>query len=135
MHESICRLAFVKDSAQERSSLVQDSTFWRWKQLYYELRQDTEKMLMSLDTTPVMMFVALASGVVVFVLVMFLPALFELKNPKDSGPRKIVDDALDAVSQMKIVSLERDEETQVDQALVKKMASVLSVLPDLESQL
>jgi hypothetical protein len=101
----------------------------------YELRQDTEKMLMSLDTTPVMMFVALASGVVVFVLVMFLPALFELKNPKDSGPRKIMDDALDAVSQMKIVSLERGEETQVDQALVKKMASVLSVLPDLESQL
>jgi hypothetical protein len=90
-------------------------------------------MLMSLDTTPVMMFVALASGVVVFVLVMFLPALFELKNPKDSGPRKIMDDALDAVSQMKIVSLERGEETQVDQALVKKMASVLSVLPDLES--
>ena len=101
----------------------------------YELRQDTEKMLMSLDTTPVMMFVALASGVVVFVLVMFLPALFELKNPKDSGPRKIMDDALDAVSQMKIVSLERGEEIQVDQALVKKMASVLSVLPDLESQL
>ena len=90
---------------------------------------------MSLDTTPVMMFVALASGVVVFVLVMFLPALFELKNPKDSGPRKIMDDALDAVSQMKIVSLERGEEIQVDQALVKKMASVLSVLPDLESQL
>ena len=90
-------------------------------------------MLMSLDTTPVMMFVALASGVVVFVLVMFLPALFELKNPKDSGPRKIMDDALDAVSQMKIVSLERGEEIQVDQALVKKMASVLSVLPDLES--
>jgi hypothetical protein len=90
-------------------------------------------MLMSLDTTPVMMFVALASGVVVFVLVMFLPALFELKNPKDSGPRKIMDDALDAVSQMKIVSLERGEEIQVDQALVKKMASVLSVLQDLES--
>lgn len=90
---------------------------------------------MSLDTTPVMMFVALASGVVVFVLVMFLPALFELKNPKDSGPRKIMDEALDAVSQMKIVSLERGEEIQVDQALVKKMASVLSVLPDLESQL
>jgi hypothetical protein len=44
-----------------------------------------------------------------------------------------VDDALDAVSQMKIVSLERGEETHVDQALVKKMASVLSVLPDLES--
>jgi hypothetical protein len=90
-------------------------------------------MLMSPDTTPVMMFIALASGVVVFILVMFLPALFELRNPKDSGPRKIMDGALEALSQMKIASLERGEETQVDQALVKKVASVLSVLPDLES--
>ena len=90
-------------------------------------------MLMSPDTTPVMMFAALASGVLVFILVLFLPALFELRNPKDSGPRKIMDEALDAVSQMNMVSLERGEEKQVDQALVKKVASVLSVLPDLES--
>jgi len=90
-------------------------------------------MLMSPDTTPVMMFIALASGVVVFILVMFLPALFELRNPKDSGPRKIMDGASEALSQMKISSLERGEETQVDRALVKKIASVLSVLPDLES--
>jgi len=133
MHESICRPAFVKNSAQERCRLVQDNTFWRWKQLYYELRQDTEKMLMSPDTTPVMMFVALASGVVVFILVMFLPALFELRNPKDSGPRKILEEALDAVSQMKILSLEKSEEILPDQTLVKKIANVLSVLPDLES--
>lgn len=133
MHESICRPAFVKNSAQERCRLVQDNTFWRWKQLYYELRQDTEKMLMSPDTTPVMMFVALASGVVVFILVMFLPAIFELTNPKDSGPRKITDEAFDAVLQMEIHSLERSEETRPDQTLVKKVASALSVLPDLES--
>ena len=90
-------------------------------------------MLMSPDTTPVMMFVALASGVVVFILVMFLPALFELRNPKDSGPRKILEEALDAVSQMKILSLEKSEEILPDQTLVKKIANVLSVLPDLES--
>jgi hypothetical protein len=90
-------------------------------------------MLMSPDTTPVMMFITLASGVVVFILVMFLPALFELRNPEDSGPRKIMDGASEALSQMKISSLERGEETQVDRALVKKIASVLSVLPDLES--
>jgi hypothetical protein len=90
-------------------------------------------MLMSPDPTSVMMFVTLASGVVVFILVMFLPALFELRNPKDSGPRKLLDESLDAVSQMKIASLERGEETLADPALVKKVASVLSVLPDLES--
>jgi len=133
MHESTCRFAFVKNSAQEHCRLVQDNTFWRWKQLYYELRQDTEKMLMNPDTTPVMMFVTLASGVVVFILIMFLPAIFELTNPKDSGPRKITDEAFDAVFQMKIPSLERSEETRPDQTLVKKVASALSVLPDLES--
>jgi len=90
-------------------------------------------MLMNPDTTPVMMFVTLASGVVVFILVMFLPAIFELTNPKDSGPRKITDEAFDAVLQMEIHSLERSEETRPDQTLVKKMASALSVLPDLES--
>jgi hypothetical protein len=62
-----------------------------------------------------------------------LPALFELRNPKDSGPRKILEEALDAVSQMKIISLEKSEEILPDQTLVKKVASVLSVLPDLES--
>jgi hypothetical protein len=31
-------------------------------------------------------------------------------------------------------SLERGDETQMDQALVKKVASVLPVLPDVESQ-
>jgi len=34
---------------------------------------------------------------------------------------------------MNMVSLERGEEKRADQALVKKVASVLSVLPDLES--
>jgi hypothetical protein len=90
-------------------------------------------MLMSADTTPLMMFIALVSGVAVFILILFLPALFELRNPKDSGPRKMIDGALETVSHMEIASLERGEETQVDEVLVRKVASLLSALPDLES--
>lgn len=90
-------------------------------------------MLMSPETAPVMMFVTLASGVVVFILIMFLPAVFKLTNPKDSGSRKITDEAFDSVFQTKLASLEKGEETRPDRTLVKKLASVLSVLPDLES--
>jgi hypothetical protein len=78
-------------------------------------------------------FVALAFGVVIFILLMFLPALLELRKPRDAGPRKIMNDVATCESQMKIASMERAEEIEVDQALVKKMANVLSVLPNLET--
>jgi hypothetical protein len=78
-------------------------------------------------------FVALAFGVVIFILLMFLPALLELRKPRDAGPRKIMDDIIIGESQMKIASIEKSEEIEIDQALVKKMANVLSVLPNLET--
>jgi len=78
-------------------------------------------------------FVALAFGVVIFILLMFLPALVELRKPRDAGPRKIMDDVIIGESQMKIASIEKSEEIEIDQALVKKMANVLSVLPNLET--
>ena len=81
-------------------------------------------------STPVA-FITLAFGVVVFVLIMFLPAVLELKKPRDSGPRKIIDDA-DAAS-MKITSMEKAEEIQVDEALIKRVADVLAILPNLET--
>jgi hypothetical protein len=78
-------------------------------------------------------FVALAFGIVIFILLMFLPALLELRKPRDAGPRKIMDDIIIGESQMKIASIEKSEEIEIDQALVKKMANVLSVLPNLET--
>jgi hypothetical protein len=78
-------------------------------------------------------FVALAFGVVIFILLMFLPALVELRKPRDAGPRKIMDDVIIGESQMKIASIEKSEEIEIDQALFKKMANVLSVLPNLET--
>jgi hypothetical protein len=84
----------------------------------------------NLDLT---MFVALAFGVVIFILLMFLPALVELRKPRDAGPRKIMDDVIIGESHMKIASIEKSEEIEIDQALFKKMANVLSILPNLET--
>ena len=86
-----------------------------------------------LENLALTMFVALAFGVVIFILLMFLPALVELRKPRDAGPRKIMDDVIIGESQMKIASMEKSEEIEIDQALVKKMANVLSVLPNLET--
>ena len=88
---------------------------------------------MPLETTSTMMFIALASGLVGFILIMFLPALFELRNPKDSGPRRITDEVDGIMSQAKMASLEKSEEIQLDQAIIKKIASIISILQDLES--
>lgn len=88
---------------------------------------------MTLDLAPIVMFVSIAFGVMIFILLLFLPALFELRNPRDAGPRKIMSETVDSENQMKITSMERNEEIAVDQALLKKVASVISVLPDLET--
>jgi hypothetical protein len=77
------------------------------------------------------MFVALAFGVVMFVLFMFLPALLELRRPRDAGPRKIVEDVSPG-RKLEIASMEETEKIEVDQAIVKKISNILSALPNLE---
>jgi len=86
-------------------------------------------MLENLSPT---MFTAVALGVVMFVLFMFLPALLELIKPRDAGPRKIIEDT-SGDRKLKITSMEETEEIEVDQAIVKRVSSILSVLPNLEA--
>jgi hypothetical protein len=86
-------------------------------------------MLENLSQT---MFVALAFGVVMFVLFMFLPALLELRKPRDAGPRKIMEDT-SGDRKLKIASMEETEEIDVDQAIVKRLSNILSALPNLEA--
>lgn len=88
------------------------------------------------NTTPTM-FVILIFGVSTFMFLMLLPALFELKRPKDAGPRKIMDDII-AVHQFQlgqIISLVNVEEEKhgLDQVLVKKIAAIIAFLPNLEA--
>lgn len=73
-------------------------------------------------------------GVSAFIFVMLLPALLELKKPKDAGPRKIMEDADIPESLTQMAMLERAEERiEVDQTLLKKIADIISVLPNLEA--
>jgi hypothetical protein len=78
-------------------------------------------------------FIMLFSGVVIFILIMFLPAFLELRRPNDSGPRRIGENAAPDRHKMQLASLERTERYEVDQAVLKKVASILSVLPNLET--
>lgn len=68
-------------------------------------------------------------------LIMLLPALLELKRPKDAGPRVIMDNILLVHSQTRKTTLmvNLEEEQKFDQTLTKKIADVISVLPNLES--
>jgi len=88
---------------------------------------------MVLNPTP-MMFITLIFGVLTFIFMMILPALLELKKPKDAGPRTIMDSIPIGQSLVGettlIVNMEDDYE--FDELLMKKIVDVIAVLPNLE---
>jgi hypothetical protein len=72
-------------------------------------------------------------GVSTFVFIMFLPALLELKRPRDAGPRMITGHAdfiLPEIRNMAILSVKKEQ--GFDQTLARKIADVIAVLPNLE---
>ncbi len=69
-------------------------------------------------------------GASIFVFFMFLPAIFELKNPKDPGPRKIVHEPASCAS-VRLHSV--DGETDRNQTLAKKVSEIIAFLPNLET--
>jgi len=78
-------------------------------------------------------FIMLILGVSTFIFIMFLPALFELKKHKDAGPRLIMNDAPIMQTKMKTVLIVNvEEEYGFDQMLVKKIADIMAVLPNIE---
>jgi len=80
--------------------------------------------------------IVLIFGVSTFILIMLLPAFFELKRPKDAGPRRMMDNivALHQFQLGQITSLINvEEEAGLDQAVIKKMADIISFLPNLEA--
>jgi len=88
---------------------------------------------MSSDSAPTN-FVILLLGASAFFLIMLLPALVELKKPKDPGPRRILQE--DALNQpgISLFPLEKKEEiTESDLALAKSIMKVISFLPNLET--
>ena len=90
---------------------------------------------MMLNPTPTML-IMLCFGVLIFIFIMLLPALLELKKPKDAGPRMMLNDVtvlqqLQIMQKISIANMEED--LGFDQMAVKKMANVIAMLPNLET--
>jgi hypothetical protein len=78
-------------------------------------------------------FAVLILGVSTFIFIMLLPAILELKRPKDAGPRMIVDGVGFIRSAPRDMWIENvEEEQRFDQILVKRIADIIGVLPNLE---
>jgi hypothetical protein len=87
-------------------------------------------MIPNLTPTTLMMLIL---GVSTFILIMFLPALHELKKGRDAGPRVIMDDVIVQLFKQKAKPLATMEEEMVfDQILIKKIAGIIAILPNLE---
>ena len=78
-------------------------------------------------------FAELVLGVSVFIFIMLLPALLELKKPSDAGPRMIMDYVGSVQLPLQIAALEESEDKpNLDKAILKKVADLIAVLPNLE---
>jgi hypothetical protein len=88
-------------------------------------------MIPDLNPTTLMMLIF---GVSTFIFIMFLPALLELKKPRDAGPRLIMDTSLVTGSQERMKTLTKmEDDARIDRNLAKKLADIIAVLPNLES--
>jgi len=82
---------------------------------------------------PTLISIMLGLGVLIFILIMLLPALFELKIPKDAGPRMVTDYGFPTslgIEEILIANLE--EKQGFEQILVKNIVDAINVLPNLE---
>lgn len=87
---------------------------------------------MDLDPTSSIMLVI---GVSTFILIMLLPALLELKGPRDAEPRRIMNDVRNTQlyrrQNFQIANIE--DEGKFSRTLVEKIAEVIAFLPNLEA--
>ena len=83
---------------------------------------------------PTSIIAILVLGTPILISIMFLPAILELRKPKDGGPRIIRDGIPEALFQVSevfsIVNIE--EEQEFDVSFLKPLSKVIGVLPSLE---
>jgi hypothetical protein len=84
------------------------------------------------DPTP-LFFVTIFFGVVAFIFIMFLPAFLELKKPRDLEAKRTGESLVSDKREVQLASIERSEEIETDLALIERMSTVLSALPNLEA--
>jgi hypothetical protein len=78
-------------------------------------------------------FISLILGVSAFILIMFLPALLELKKPKDAGSRNVSENASNSMDALSLQSIEKEEKRRLDTEIAKKISEIIAFLPNLES--
>ena len=83
---------------------------------------------------PTSIIVILILGIPILILIMLLPALLELKKPKDEGPRIIMENVSEVQTQiMRMIPIANIENVQkFDSALIRPLAKIIAVLPNLE---
>ena len=83
---------------------------------------------------PTSIITILVLGTPILILIMFLPAMVELRKPKDGGPRMIMGGVPEApfhvMAFFPIVDIE--EEQRFDSSLLGPLAKIIGVLPSLE---
>jgi hypothetical protein len=89
-----------------------------------------------IPTSALISIIPLFIAVLTFIIVMLLPALIELKKPKDAGPRIMLEDALylqilNASPDIPLLDVD-DDKVELNQKIIERMAKVLAVLPMLE---
>jgi len=84
------------------------------------------------NLTSIIIILTVATPILIFI--MFLPALLELKKPKDGGPRMIMDNIpevhMHIIHIIPIANIE--EEQKFDISLIQTIAKIIEVLPSLE---
>jgi hypothetical protein len=80
-------------------------------------------------------FILLILGVLTSIAIMFLPAFYELKKPRDAGPRRIMNEAptpsTKVVKTMLIANMEEDY--SISQTAIYRILDIIAVLPNLET--
>ena len=71
-------------------------------------------------------------GASFFTFILFLPALLELKRPKDAGPRRIIKNVSLIRYPVKLVPIENSEDFVIDKTVIRRLGELISALPDLE---
>jgi len=81
-----------------------------------------------------LIIIILVGATPTLILIMFLPALFELKKPKDAGPRMI----LNSIPEVKMLAMHVipianiEKEQKFDVSLIQTIVKIIEFLPRLE---
>jgi hypothetical protein len=86
-------------------------------------------MIPNLDQT--LLFLLL--GTPLLFILLLLPALLELRKPRDSGPRLIMDKLPEFYVQSRVAAIANiEEEVKFEFSIIPKLTKIVEVLPNLE---